>query len=139
VQLNVFWLSVLALVHFTNTWFFFLIGYVIPLFVFLPIFALISEASEHTGTDKILDTDSAETAKYIQDVRSSRTRIYNRFLDWLLHSHNDGYHVEHHFMASIPSHFLPIVHEELKKEGIDLIQSESLDETLRQMSSGINV
>jgi fatty acid desaturase len=131
-----FWAVVLAVVHFTGAWFFFFVAYIFPLFVFYPLFALVAESSEHTGTDKILDTDSVEVKTYKQAVRSTRTRLYTGFWNWLLHPHGDNYHIEHHFMAGIPSNCLHEVHTALKEANISLITSESIEETLRQMSCG---
>ncbi|USP82148.1 uncharacterized protein yc1106_09422 [Curvularia clavata] len=126
VSKSLYWATVLGLITWTNSWYFFAFYYAVPLFFVLSTTRYWAEASEHIGMD--LNSSFA----------SSRNNL--GFLHrWFQHPHNDGYHAVHHLHAQVPFHKLPVVHELLMAQNPEYrnttVESQGMWETFCQMAT----
>jgi fatty acid desaturase len=118
-----FWMVVFVILTLTNQWLSFLLYWLIPLLVILPILRLWAEAAKHCNLD------------LSHEISSARSNI--GFLHrWLIHPHNDGFHTVHHFMPSIPWYRLQKAYQRMLAEPVFnqyCIESHSMYSTFRQM------
>lgn len=118
-----FWGLILFAVAFTHTWLIFLLGYLIPYFLWLPYIRFVTESSKHTNVN--LEDDFATSRNNIGIIHQ-----------YLLHPHNDGFHLMHHYISSIPFYNLKKAYiymkadPEVKKR---LIESFNPFQTIKQI------
>lgn len=74
-----------------------LLGAVVPFFLIAPILRLVAESEEHTYTD--VQTEFSHTANSV-----------GWWQRWFIHPHDDGYHLLHHLVPSIPHWRLHLAH-----------------------------
>lgn len=98
-----FWGIIIVIVIVSKTWIWFISGYLVPLFVWLPYIRFITESSKHTNV------------RLQEEFANSRNNI-GLIHQYILHPHNDGFHQMHHFMASIPFYNLKKAYLFLKRE-----------------------
>lgn len=119
----IFWSVIISGVAITHTWFLFLLGYLIPYFIWLPFIRFVTESSKHINVD--LQDDFANSRNNIGLIHQ-----------FILHPHNDGFHQMHHYMASIPFYNLKKAYIYLKKHPevrSRVIESYSIFQTIQQI------
>jgi fatty acid desaturase len=119
-----YWIVIMSAIVHKKIFIYFVLYYLVPFLVVLPVTRFWAEVSEHAGLD------------LTEDIGNSRTNI--GFLhSWFMHPHNDGYHTIHHLDSKVPFHSLPAAHnylmqadEEFRKK---VVVSRGMIETFDQM------
>lgn len=96
-----FWFFVILIVTFFDFWSGFLLVYVFPFGILLPMIRFWCESSEHIGFD------------LNETIPNSRNNL--GFVHSIMHPFGDGYHQIHHDASYISWYHLPKVHKELNK------------------------
>lgn len=93
VQMVVFWSPLFLIVGLNGLFRWFVLMYIVPAGLILPILLFFSELTDHLATN--------------QNCRLRSTRNSLGFLQNLfVHAHHDGYHLVHHLNPRIPAHRL---------------------------------
>lgn len=91
----------------TESWYYFLIFWIIPFFTVFQIIRYFAEISEHGGL-------YSEKEK----IKMTRNNICHPILRFILYPHNDSYHLLHHLIPGIPFYNLKQAHQILLSDSL---------------------
>jgi fatty acid desaturase len=102
-----FHIALLAVMTATGYLVQYLILWILPLVTVVQAILRLRAIAEHGAT-----------ADFSSPLTAARTNLAPAWLRWILFPHNVGYHIEHHFYASVPMYNLPELHREMTSRGV---------------------